>query len=152
MRYRRLVIHPGAGRGLVEVVTKTGNRLEERAAGAAGTACGACNHLAELDTAGCLLDDPSLRFAASMWLAWCTHCWHHRPALRPSSALHLVDDDFGGVALLALLIMLPFASLQATFQIDLGALLQVFTGNLSRQTGIHTTAVPFERGTCSWPC
>src|SRR5262245_63957917 len=48
----------------------------------------------------------------------------HSSTAAAAEHLHLVADDFSGVALLALLV-LPLASPQAALNVDLGALLQV---------------------------
>ena len=51
-------------------------------------------------------------------------------------------DDFGHVLLLVGLLVIPGASLQAALDVDLIALLQVFTGDL-RQTLPEHDVVPF---------
>ncbi len=67
----------------------------------------------------------------------------HR-AFRGAAAkhLHLLGDDFGGVAVGAGLFVLPLAGLQAAFDVDRAAFLQVFAGDLG-QAVVHDHAVPF---------
>src|SRR5467141_1700293 len=60
--------------------------------------------------------------------------------LPASEHLHAVGDDFGGGALLALLI-LPLARAQGSFDVDLRAFLQVFAGDLGEAAEEHH-AVP----------
>src|SRR3990167_5183533 len=55
--------------------------------------------------------------------------------------LHVVGDNFGGIAIMPVLV-LPLARLQASFDIDLRALLQIFTGDF-RQTPEKHDAMPF---------
>src|SRR5699024_3382560 len=55
--------------------------------------------------------------------------------------LHFVGDDFRAVPVLADL-ALPFARLQAAFDVDLAALTQILAGNFAQATE-HDNAMPF---------
>src|SRR5699024_10212429 len=50
--------------------------------------------------------------------------------------LHLVGDDLGGVAILAVL-ALPFAGAQAAFDVDFRALAQILAGDFSQAVEEH---------------
>lgn len=56
--------------------------------------------------------------------------------------LHLVGHNLGGVAVLAGVLVLPLARLQATFDVNRPAFTQVFTGNFC-QAVVKYDAVPF---------
>jgi hypothetical protein len=63
------------------------------------------------------------------------------PTLASIKHFHLTGDDFGGITIVAALI-LPFSGLDSAFYIDPGAFVQVFTTNLSQPFPGHD-AVPF---------
>src|SRR5256714_1287322 len=63
------------------------------------------------------------------------------PALARAEHLHDVRDDLGGVLVLAVLV-LPLARLQASFDVDLRALLEVLARDL-RELAEEGDAVPF---------
>jgi len=59
------------------------------------------------------------------------------PTITPAiEHLHLIGDDFGGVAILTVL-ALPFSSLNTALDIDLAALLQVFAGDFAEPIEQH---------------
>src|SRR2546423_2871376 len=68
-------------------------------------------------------------------------CMRGTASLPVAEHLHAIGDDFGGVAILPFLV-LPLSRLQASLDIDLTSLFQIFAGDFRLATE-KDDAVPF---------